>query len=133
MAEKFEKLLGNFKIVMNGKDYPFTLSIRQRGAYENLRMKFDNEAIILFLFERFKEGFLKAQESLGKPASVGELEEYEKELSGLFLKHYDKVITEVAIELGITSREEVDAMKRRIQDEDFLLSGVIKKMEAQTK
>jgi hypothetical protein len=122
MGEKWDKVVGNFEVVVDGKEYPFSMTLRQRGVYNNLRMKMDNEAILMFLYERFKDGFLNTVRALGKEATVGDLEECEKELTPLFLTRYEFICTEVMICLGIMTREQHDKMQKNMEEASFLES-----------
>jgi len=132
MGEKFDRMIGNFKVALGEKEYPFSMTLRQRGMYNNLRIKMDQEAIIMFLFERFKEGFVNANKALGKTVNVGELEEYEGTLNQIFLTNFESINTEVMISLGIVTREQIAKAKQSMEDVDFLDSFLRAKLEEET-
>lgn len=116
MGDKFDKLVGKFKVTIEGKEYPFAMSIRQRGQYATLRGKGNDEKMVEFLFDCFEKGWL-----LNHPnANVGELEAAQEELKDFFLKHYDVIFTEVLIELGVMSRAELNSWTEKLHDDAFL-------------
>lgn len=128
MAEKFEKLYGRFKVTVGGKEYPFVMTLRQRGIFSNLRAKYDSEDIIMFLFQRFRDGFLASKAMEGKEPSQEEISLYEDELGNWLLLNYDSILTEVFVELGITTREKIKEMEAKASDPDFLSGMAVKKM-----
>lgn len=136
MGDKFDRLVGNFKVKINEKEYPFSMTLRQRGFYNNLRMKMDSEGMMLFLFERFKDGWLNAEKIAGRDANVGQLEAYEKELTDLFMRNYEGINTQVLLALGIVTQEQLDKIERDSEQKDFLdsfLQAKLKEAEKEEK
>lgn len=123
MGDKFDKLVGNFKVSIGSKDYPFAMTLRQRGMYNNLRMKMDQEIILSFLFERFREGYLNANKAIGgADITQGEIEIYEKELGQVFLLNYETISTQVMLALGIITQEQLDKMQKDVEGADVIES-----------
>jgi hypothetical protein len=133
MGEKFDNLVGNFKVKIGEKDYPFSMTLRQRGTYNNLRMKMNDELIISFLYERFKDGFTNANKAIGTTVSPEELAKYEEELNMMFLTNYETVTTKVMLALGMVTQEQLDKMSEDAEKTDIVKSFLEKTLEEREK
>lgn len=130
MGEKFDKLIGKMKIKIDGVEYPFALSIRQRGHFDNLRSKQDMEAILLFLYDRFKDGYIEDQKNAGVNVTIGQMGEYEPKLDAIFMTKFSEILNEVLVELGIIKRAVLDNINKqfdKMEDSDFLSNALERK------